>query len=151
MSFLKSWRRGEPMIWLTGSALGASILMIFGLIAVVLVNGLSFFWPAHLVQVTLKDGSTLLGEVAGRQPIPNPGHPDHLKKHRIQLRLGNRDLLGFDFKWVDEEDIVKREEPKAAYFVERSEYGPLLGTPILLKDHDKEIAARRATPRSFPG
>jgi phosphate transport system permease protein len=128
------------MIWFTGSALGVCILMIAGLIAVILVNGLSFFWPAHLVEVTLKDGSVLLGEMANREPIPNPGHPDHLRKHRIQLRLGNRDLLGFDFKWVDEADIVKREEPAGVYFVERREYGPLLGTPVLLKQGEKELA-----------
>ena len=151
MSLAKSFRRGDPMIWLTGSALGASILMIAGLIAVILVNGLSFFWPAHLAQVTLKDGTTYLGEVAGRQPIPNPGHPDHLKKMRLQLRLGNRDLLGYDFKWIDEDEIVKREEPKAAYFVERSEYGPLLGTPVLVKDHDQEMAnGPEAVGRALP-
>jgi phosphate transport system permease protein len=141
MSFAKYLRRGDPMIWFTGSALGASILMIVGLVAVILVNGLSFFWPARLVQVTLKDGSTVLGEIAGRQAIPNPGHADHLKRQRLQLRLGNRDLLGFDFKWIDEDEIVSREEPKTAYFVERSEYGPLLGTPVLVKDRDKELAS----------
>ena len=47
------------MIWLTGSALGVSLLMIVGLIGVILVNGLGFFWPRPLVQITLKDGSVL--------------------------------------------------------------------------------------------
>jgi phosphate transport system permease protein len=151
MSLAKYLRRGDPMIWLTGSALGASILMIVGLVAVILVNGLSFFWPAHLVQVTLKDGSTFLGEVAGRQPIPNPGHADHLKRQRLQLRLGNRDLLGFDFKWIDEDEVVKQEEPATAYFVERSEYGPLLGTPVVVKDRDKDIASGpEAVGRALP-
>ena len=74
------------MIWLTGSALGICILMIAGLVVVILVNGLSFFWPKPLEQVTLKDGGVFLGEVTNREAIPDPGQPDHLQKHRIQLR-----------------------------------------------------------------
>ena len=135
-----SLSRGDPMIWLTGSALGTCILMIVGLIGVILVNGLSFFWPAPLVQVTLKDGGVFLGEMVNREAIPNPGHPDHLARQRIQLRLGNRDLLGFDFKWIDEDQIAKRDAPPQAWFVERREYGPLLGTPALLKQGEKEVA-----------
>ncbi len=134
---LKSFRRGEPMIWLTGSALGICILMIAGLIGVILTNGLSSFWPRPLEQFTLKDGAVFLGEVVRREAIPEPGHPELPVKHRIQLRVGNRDLLGFDFKWIDEDDIAKRELPQGVYFVERREYGPLLGTPVLLKDGDK--------------
>ena len=45
-----------------------------------------------------------------RQAIPNPGQPDHLKNHRLQLKIGNRDLYGLDFKWVNESDIAKRED-----------------------------------------
>jgi phosphate transport system permease protein len=139
-SFAKSFKRGEPMIWFTGSALGVCILMIVGLIGVILVNGLTFFWPQPLEQITLKDGSVFLGELVNRQVIPDPGHKNAIDKHRLQLRIGNRDLYGFDFKWFDEDDIVKREKPSTAYFVERREYGPLLGTPILLKQGDKELA-----------
>ena len=151
MSIRSSFRRGDPMIWFTGSALGVCILMITGLIGVILVNGLSFFWPGRIVQLALKDGSVFLGEVASREAIPNPGHADHLKRHRVQLRLGNRDLLGFDFKWIDEDQIAKREEPATAYFVERREYGPLLGTPVLLKRGEKEIArGPEAVGRALP-
>ena len=99
------------MIWLTGSALGICMLMIAGLILVILTNGLSFFWPKTLEQVKLQDGTVLLGELVGREGIPNPGQPDHLEKFRIQLRLGNRDLSGSDFRWVDEADIASRELP----------------------------------------
>jgi phosphate transport system permease protein len=139
-SIAKAFKRGEPMIWFTGSALGLCILMIVGLVVVILVNGLSFFWPKPLDLVTLKDGTAFLGEVVNREAIPNPGHADHLQKHRIQLRVGNRDLLGYDFKWVDESDVAKRERPPAAFFVERREYGPLLAVPTVLKEGEREIA-----------
>jgi phosphate transport system permease protein len=148
----KAVQRGEPMIWLTGSALGISILMIAGLVLVILTNGLSFFWPAPLEQVTLKDGSVLLGEVSHREAIPNPGQPDHLERHRILLRVGNRDLYGFDFKWVNEDDIATRERPRDAYFVERREYGALVGFPEVVKEGERVLASDTAATRAaLPG
>ncbi len=148
----QSFRRGEPMIWLTGSALGICMLMIIGLVLVILVNGLSFFWPQRLEQVKLKDEGVVLGEVVGREPIPNPGQPDHLKKHRLQFRLGNRDLTGADFRWVNEDDIASREFPKGAFFVERREYGPLVGTPAAVKQDEKAVAeGPEAVERLLPG
>jgi phosphate transport system permease protein len=139
--WLKSLRRGDHMVWFTGSALGICLLMIGGLVLVILVNGLSFFWPEPLQRITLADGSAFLGEVTSREAIPNPGHEDHLKKHRILMRIGNRDLYGIDFRWINEGEISKRERPTDAFFVERSEYGPLLGTPIVVKEGDKILAA----------
>jgi phosphate transport system permease protein len=138
---LLSIRRGDPMVWFTGSALGVSLLMILGLILVILSNGLSFFWPQRLTLLTLADGSAFLGEQVGREPIPAPGQPAQQEKHRVLLRLGNRDLLGSDFKWIDESAIAKREEPRAAFFVERREYGPLLGTPLAAKRGEQQLAA----------
>jgi phosphate transport system permease protein len=139
-SLVKSLRRGDPMVWFTGSALGICILMIFGLILVILTSGLSFFWPQSLTQLSLKNGGVFLGELVSTEPIPNPGHPDHLQKRRLLLRVGNRDLLGFDFKWIDEAEIARREEPKDAFFVERQEYGPFLGTPIRIKEGDQVVS-----------
>jgi phosphate transport system permease protein len=146
---VKAVRRGEPMIWMTGSALGMCIVMIGGLLLVILVNGLSFFWPQELEKVVLTDQSVLMGEVASREPIPNPGHDDHLKKHRVLFRLGNRDLLGSDFRWVPEEEIASREKPGDAYFVERREYGPLIAIPVSIKAGDKTLAADTAAAEGF--
>src|SRR4029453_13107733 len=146
---VKAVRRGDPMIWMTGSALGMCIVMIGGLLLVILVNGLSFFWPQELEKVVLKDQSVLMGEVASREPIPNPGHDDHLKKHRVLFRLGNRDLLGSDFRWVPEEEIASREKPEDAYFVERREYGPLIAIPVSIKAGDKTLAADTAAAEGF--
>ncbi|HEY7698397.1 MAG TPA: phosphate ABC transporter permease PstA, partial [Vicinamibacteria bacterium] len=141
MSLRKRLARGDHMIWFTGSALGICLLMIFGLLGIILVNGLGIFWPHPIERVTTRDGSVLAGELTRREAIPNPGHPDHLLNHRIQLRTGNRDLYGFDFTWVKEEDIVKRERPEGIFFVERSEYGPLVGTPVRIAEGDREVAS----------
>src|SRR4051812_32667349 len=44
--------RGEPMIWLAGSALAASIVMVAGLIGLIVWNGGSTLWPTAFAKVT---------------------------------------------------------------------------------------------------
>jgi phosphate transport system permease protein len=146
------WARGEHLVWLTGSALGICVLMILGLLVVILVNGLGIFWPSRIEQLTLRDGAVLAGEPVQRQAIPDPGQPARLARHRVQLKVGNRDLYGFDFRWVDESEIAKRETPGGLYLVERSEYGPLIGTPAKVTQGEKEVAARPEAVRALlPG
>ena len=135
---------GESLVWFTASALGLCLLMIGGLIAVILTNGLGFFWPRPLVEFTLKDGSKRLAEVAAHEGIPNPGHPDHLVNMRTLLKVGNRDLNGVDFEWVNDAEIVIRAQPKDAWFIERSEYGPFLGFPVRVSETGRELASSPA-------
>ena len=142
---------GESLVWFTASALGLCLIMIGGLIAVILTNGLGFFWPRPLVQVTLKDGSTRLAEVSAHEGIPNPGHPDHLVNQRTLLKVGNRDLLGVDFEWVNDAEIVKREAPADAWFVERREYGPFIGFPVRINELGRELAASPAAVANLLG
>lgn len=132
---------GESLVWFTASALGLCLLMIGGLVAVILTNGLGFFWPRPLVALTLKDGSKRLAEIAAHEGIPNPGHPDHMLRNRTLLKVGNRDLLGIDFEWVNDDDIAASEQPKDAWFIERREYGAFLGTPLRLVEAGNEIAS----------
>ncbi len=137
---------GESLVWFTASALALCLLMIGGLIAVILTNGLGFFWPRPLVAVTLKDGSKRLAEVSAHEGIPNPGHPDHLVNMRTLLKVGNRDLNGVDFEWVNDAEIVARDTPKDAWFIERSEYGPFLGFPVRISESGREIASSTSGP-----
>jgi phosphate transport system permease protein len=80
--FARALRRGDPFVWFTGSALGISLVMVFGLIAVILVNGLGFFWPRPLELLTLNDGSQWLGERTGREVIPRLDARDPSAGHR---------------------------------------------------------------------
>lgn len=134
-------RRGDPAIWFTGTGLGISLLMITGMIGLILVNGLGFFWPDPLVRMTLADGTVLLGEVVAREGIPKPGTPEHLVAQRIQLKVGNRDLSNADFRWVDESEVRERIQPADAVYIERREYGPFIGTPVRLLDGERELAS----------
>lgn len=141
MRFGEVLRRGDPAIWFAGTGLGISLLMIAGMLGLILVNGLGFFWPRPLTQVTLSDGTVLLGELMVREAIPRPGTDEIVRDFRIQMKLGNRDISGADFRWIDEAEIAGRSEPAAATYVERREYGPLIGTPVRLLDGEREVAS----------
>jgi phosphate transport system permease protein len=127
-------RRGDPAIWFSGSGLGICLVLIGGMITIILTNGLGFFWPGALVRLELKDGEAVMGEVVAHETIPHFGEerPD---EYRTQLKVGNRDVTGVDFRWIDEAQIARRSYPEDAVYVERREYGPFIGFPdALLRD-----------------
>ncbi len=135
------WKSGDPFIWLTGGALAASILMVAGLVTLVLVNGLGFFWPSPIVRLILTDGKEVMGQVAEREKIPQPGAPAGAPdRYRIQVRVGNRDLYGADFVWVDDAKIARRDFPSKAVLIERQEWGNLYGFIKEVRDGDRLIA-----------
>ncbi len=112
--------RGESFIFLTGGALALAILMISALIAIVLWQGLATFWPKRIDRLHMKDGSVMLGTIEQRELGPG-GSP------RIQVHVGNRDVFGAEFRWIDESDIEKRDRPKDAVLLERRDWGPAIG------------------------
>jgi phosphate transport system permease protein len=135
------WRSGDPFVWLTGAALAASLIMVAGLVLLVLVNGLGFFWPSALVRLTSTDGTVVLGQITEREAIPQPGAPPGTPRtFRIQLKQGNRDLYGADFVWVDEASIARRERPPEAVAIERREWGHLFGVIAAVKEGDRVVA-----------
>ncbi|MFI5180665.1 MAG: phosphate ABC transporter permease PstA [Thermoanaerobaculia bacterium] len=119
------FHRGEPMIWLTGAGLAVSLLMIFGLLTLVAVKGLGFFWPRPLEQIETADGKKVLGEVLSSEKMPaEEGRP---AGRRIRVKIANRDLNGLDFRWIPLSDVVRRFTPKEALLLERQEYGNFHG------------------------
>jgi phosphate transport system permease protein len=97
-------------------------------------NGLGFFWPSDIALVTLKTDEKLLGQIVNREAIPQPGAAaGTILKYRIQLKLGNRDIYGLDFKWVNLEDIKSIDYPENALCLERREWGNMYGFAKELK------------------
>jgi phosphate transport system permease protein len=135
------WKSGEPFVWLTGGALAASLIMVGGLLLLVLANGLGFFWPRDVLRFTLADGAVVLGQVAQREAIPEPGAPPGAPpRYRLQVKQGNRDLYGQDFVWVDEAAIAGRERPAEAVLIERAEWGNLYGVIARVKEGERVVA-----------
>ena len=115
------WKNGEPFIWLTGGALSLTLLMAAVLIIVVLVNGLGVFWPSRVATATLHDGGAVMGEVVRSEPVYEG------EGERLQFKVGNRDLYGLDFRWVNNTDISRLEYADDSLVLERMEYGNFYG------------------------
>ncbi len=115
------WKTGEPYVLATGAALAIILVMSLALVGVVMTNGLGYFWPRSLVKYVLADGTTTLGQITQEENNPITG------KKRIQLKVANRDLLGQDFRWIDEKDVVSRSLPPDALLLERREHGNFFG------------------------
>ena len=133
---------GTPQRWLTAAAMLLALAMIAGLVGVVVEVATKFFWPAPLWEVTLADGSRLLGEEWGREPDPRTANGE-----RFRLKVGNRDLTGADFVWVREAEVTARRRPADAWLVERREYGAFLGYARRLELPQDSVGASDATFR----
>jgi phosphate transport system permease protein len=131
----KLWRSGEPFIWLTGGALALALVMVAGLIAIILSNSLGFFWPREVVRLTTADGKVLTGQIVDREPVPGGAG-----RTRVKLKVGNRDLYGADFVWVDESAIARRDRPVDVVVIERTEWGLLIGTLAALREGGAVVA-----------
>jgi len=134
------YRTGDPLIWLTGGALAFSLLMVVGLIALILYNGLGFFWPKDITRYTLADGRQVMGQLSEREEIPQFGEGKKEPLWRIKVKQGNRDLYGADFIWINEADISARDEPAAAVVLERREWGDFIGEIKSVKQGGKTVA-----------
>ncbi len=135
------WKSGDPFIWLTGGALAFSLVMVAGLVFMVMVNGLGFFWPSRIARLNLTDGKQLMGQIVEREKIPQPGAPSGIPaRHRIKVKVGNRDLYGADFVWVDESQVARRDFPGEALLIERQEWGNLCGFIKEVRDGGRVVA-----------
>jgi len=136
---------GEPMVWLTGGALAICVLMIGGLLLLIVINGLITFWPTPVVKLKLKDGTVVMGEVTRSQTY-EPGKevfdvlPEAYaeearaevaaadgQSHRRLVRIGNYEISGNHFQWVDDFQVVEESQPKWAMLIERMENGRAYG------------------------
>lgn len=115
------WKKGEPFIWVTGGALSLTLLMAAVLIVVVLVNGLGVFWPSRVATATLHDGESVMGEVVRTEAVYEG------EGERLQFKIGNRDLYGLDFRWVDNTAIASMDYADDSLVLERMEYGNFYG------------------------
>jgi phosphate transport system permease protein len=115
---------GNVFIWGCAAGVSVSLLMVFGLLLLIIINGLGYFWTSNIVDLTLKGGQHVMGQLAGREVIPRSITPDHPEgKGRLRIKIGNRDLYGLDFKWVNEDQIVSQAYPTDTVLLERREWG----------------------------
>jgi len=130
------WRRGEHCVWGTAAALTLILSLAVVLIGVVIVNGMGVFWPSAVAEAHLKDGTHLMGEVTRREAVYEG------EGERLQFKIGNRDLYGLDFRWVDESDIDRFDRPDDAVVLERQEYGNFYGRLLAVQTPELDATAQ---------
>lgn len=126
--FKKFLASGNVFIWGCAAGVSVSLLMVFGLLLLIMINGLGYFWISDVAELTLKDGQHMMGQLAGREVIPRSVTPDRPEgKGRLRVKIGNRDVYGLDFKWVNDDQIVSLMYPADTVLLERREWGNMYG------------------------
>jgi phosphate transport system permease protein len=130
---LRTWmREGNHWVWFNAMAVAISLLAVIGLISFIVFKGMGHFWPKDIHAYTVQDGQggtvQLIGELHRRSDRVE-GNIKEGVTHIPQLlvKVGNRDIFGADFKWVDEHAIVQDITAKDLIMVERYEWGNLYG------------------------
>jgi phosphate transport system permease protein len=133
---------GRSMTWICGGALAFNVLLVIGLLTLLAVNGLGFFWQKNLRAVELEDGARLLGEI---HQVETYFADDDLSRanelRRQRFKVGNRDLTGADFRWIDDDSVVQESFPEDAVVLERLEWGNFYGYMKELRRGDEVLAS----------
>ncbi|MFN4263353.1 MAG: phosphate ABC transporter permease PstA [Thioalkalivibrionaceae bacterium] len=148
------WRDGSAWIWLNGGAVTISIVMVFGLLALIFARGFTHFWPHTIYEFeyqnpqtqqvesfmgVLRRSETLTGQAMRDAGVPIP--EDQLLVTRHLFKVGNRDLTGRDFTFFIEDYIRgQREVPRGVVALERREWGDFYGRPVELRELDRVVA-----------
>jgi phosphate transport system permease protein len=133
---------GQSFTWLCGGALALNLLLALGLLVLIASHGLAYFWQKDVVRITLADGTPLLGEVHEQEEYtPAGASASDPAATRLRLKIGNRDLYGLDFRWVEESAVRALERPQEAVLIERLEWGNFYGTMVELR-RGEEVVAR---------
>lgn len=131
---------GEPMVWTTAMGLTVGLLMVVSLLALILINGITAFWPKRVVYLELADASQarlgespiLAGELVKRQyKAARAG--SQRQQVEWQLFVGNKERYGLSFRYVDAADVVAQRYPEQVMSIERLEYGDAIGEPLALR------------------
>jgi phosphate transport system permease protein len=120
-------------IALTSAALAAVALMLISLILVVVYRGMGTYWVSTIHEFEMKDSKKVLGAIT--DVAQSKKHPEKL---RYQIKVGNRDLYGLDFRWIEEEEIANRSIPTEAWCIERMEYGNFYASSAEYLEEEKE-------------
>jgi len=161
-----SWfSSGTPWVWLSAGAVSISLVMVFGLLLLIAVRGLGYFWPVDVVAMDYieRDGTEvrLMGEQRETQLVlleqlleagyQLQNHAGDVERHL--LKIGNRDLYGLDFRSVIEPAVSNRTVPDGVIVIERYEWGNFYGFLKSVKEHGVVIAdgeaARAALAQSL--
>ncbi len=125
-----SVRQGESWVWLCAGMVSLTLLLAIVLVGVLLFNGLGFLWPADVLELQLKQGTTVLGQLREKTTEKD------LQPASWKLKTGNRDLAGSDFQWISLDEVTSVKRPQDVVVLERQEFGNFYGRFASLQLHN---------------
>ncbi len=153
LSHAKNWyRSGSPFIWLNAGAVAVAIVMTVGLLVLIAARGLGHFWPADVYAFEYRDGEQtvqLAGELVESELVPaaqlrSAGlavADGETELRRYLLKTGNRDVVGLDFRWVLEPNMLERQRPADLLVLERREWGNFYGYLLEVREAGQAVAS----------
>ncbi len=147
--------RGESFVWLTGGMLVVAIGMIVTLLGFIVIRGASTFWPQPFAVYPTHNGSFVAGEPqstesfnydasqvqslsdsAKKLALAKLSNRDFGTAQRVYLRVGNFDLSGQHFAYLNEFERSTKSPfyPEALWVVERLHNGRFYGWPVQLRE-----------------
>lgn len=151
---------GEIWVWITGVGLAVGLFMICFLLAVIAWNGLNFFWPKSIAEISLtEDGRsdfrgerTVPGVIIQRRTLTaenlSPSDADLIDLARenrdfmreMMIFTGNRDLFATNnFAFLNMGEITSVDFPRELIRIERTEWGDAIGRPVELRLADGSV------------
>ncbi len=145
---MRSWfKSGTPFIWLNAGAISIALVAVFGLLLLIMVRGMSHFWPANVEAFEFDNGAqktTVIAEVIEHETIAANSVPGFENTEgeltRYLVKTGNRDYLGSDFKWIYDQDLVKIHQPQDIMVLERIEWGNFYGYLNAVYEGQQQVA-----------
>ncbi|HEY0974820.1 MAG TPA: phosphate ABC transporter permease PstA [Solimonas sp.] len=149
-------KSGQPYVWLTAAAISVAFIITCALLVLTAARGLPHFWPADLLQASYQQPGSepvpVLAEIRSGEEVTtarlkNAGLPvaeDRDLYERLLIKVGNRDLLGADFRYVLSDWLVERQYPRDAVVLERMEWGNFHGFLESVKQDGQVITGDQA-------
>jgi len=150
---IKLWfKSGAPWIWLNAAAVSTCLIMVVGVLALIAVRGTVHFWPSNVIQFSYQEDDGAIKTIIGEK-IDTSVTPAEMARStgfkmadneetlvQYQLKTGNRDVTGADFRWVQERNVRQQEEPDDIMVIERREWGNFYGRLVAVKENGTVIA-----------
>ncbi|GKT12448.1 MAG: phosphate transport system permease protein [Thiomicrorhabdus sp.] len=146
---MKSWfNKGEHWIWFSSSAVSVSVVLVFGLLGMIAYKGLLHFWAHDVYSYQVKSGEqveTIVGELHDTKLklIPSEVGVEREEIPEFLIKMGNRDVYGTDFKWINSLDVIDSQTKLADHVtvIERYEWGNVYGQLDVIKSNGVVIAS----------
>jgi len=138
---------------MTGGAVSLSLIAVIGLFILIGWRGLSYFWPSSIYEFDMVDAqgqhTNVIGEIYDTETVLKQqlidagitnleGAGDSLQRYLI--KIGNREYVDLDFKWVLETTIADKKIAKDVVVFERTKNGNFYGYIKQIRENGNPVS-----------